>query len=236
MSDFAKILYWFPGLARDDDLPDEFKSGRFTERNVSPGSYGAIPDERGLILCRGTSPGYQPELQRWDDMGDYWIGAMLDATPDDFAHEELLAPAVWVELADGQPWAIPIANPMVESCALPAWEKLDKAGDWVKEVKTEFAAISLEAAGLAGRLREAYLLGEDPDLPDSELRDMLAKVVYLNYDLSVLEMSALRLFSTEIYWDAVCAFLDWGAMQELIDAERGAVDNAVNPTQATPGG
>ena len=236
MSDFAKILYWFPGLSRDSELSVEFSSGRFLERNISPGSFGAVDDVRGLMVCRGLSPGYNPDVQRWDDMGDYWIGVMNDAAPEDFAHDELLSPALAIPLADGNEWWIPIANPLVETCALPAWEKLDAAGNWVKEVKSDFAEISLVAAGFAGRLRESYLRGEDSNIPNSELRGILAKVIALNYDLSLVEMSVLRLFSEEIYWTAFCAFLDWGAMQELLDAERGAADNTANPTAATSGG
>ena len=62
-------------------------------------------------------------------------------------------------------------------------------------------------------------------MPDDDLRAIMADCLALNYDLTMAEMSALRLFSPAVYWPVVSALIDWegtrAAMAEAMEGRPG---------------
>lgn len=221
---YAPLQYWFPNaLEVPAAYQARFRDAAGRERcNLARHAQGPEEGKRGLLAAPAHDVvcNYRPQAQRWDRVAPgVWIGIEPAlAIPERFARPAQFA-GYRRKLGDGREWVIPVANPWAPSCALPSHDVL-RDGEWVRQISDQYRALCAEAADLAERVRCAFLArpGGAPavDVPDGQLRDLLSRVLGLNYDLTIEEMSALRLFGPEVYWPAVAAFLDWDAMQANI--------------------
>lgn len=243
----APLLYWFPGVAE----PPSAYAARFRDATGNPrGAFSRNsegPEERlrGCLAApfHDVLAVYTPATQRWDRVAKgVWIGTRPDTGPADFARPEQFT-GYRRTLGDGQQWLIPIANPFAALCSLPSHDVL-RDGEWRREIADRYRALSDRAAVLSAEVRVAVLEGRsevDLDLPDEELRGLMADVLALNYDLTLAEMSALRLFGPAVYWPVIAAFIDWDGQREaLLQAMGGGTSSgpfggtAPENTSATP--
>lgn len=243
------ILYWFPGVSDPSQIPAPY-AARFTaERSMGgPTSKGPDAARIGLLISpisRGACV-YLPEIQRWrqiDTVGGQvvWLGVRKDVDPAELLRTHNFGGAP-VDLG-GRRWTVPVCNPFVRSCSLP-WheEKID--GKWSVVVDDEYQDLAADAAAMAGDLREQFLSGgrADFDIPDDEFRDLSARILGLNYDVTAPEIGLLRLFTgPDAYAAIVAAWLDIGAMTELLEIAvtqelarvRGSAAATLNPTGDT---
>jgi hypothetical protein len=159
------------------------------------------------------------ESQNWHRVpaAQCWIGISRTYEPGTFAREQMF-PGSMVELTDGKRWMIPAANPMVASCKLPFTEVRDEDGHWTREVKPRYRELSDKALDIAEQMRVQTMAGsasitfDDVDM----IRHMFADILAVNYDLTIDEMEALRLFDPATYTDVIMAFVDWPAMCRLM--------------------
>lgn len=244
----APLLYWFPG--RLDPAPEyaaRFRDDAGNERGgFSRNSDGPEKDTRGCLASpmHDVIVVYRPTVQRWDRIAPgVWLGCTRDATPDLFARSRQYN-GYPCTLGDGHTWTIPVANPMAALCSLPAHDVLTD-GTWQRRLDEAYTALSERAADLAAQVRAAVLDGkaEGIELPDGDLRQIMADCLALNYDLTLPEMSVLRLFSPAVYWPVVAALIDWEGTRQAMAAAMGGRpgaggdpfgDSAVPTTSASP--
>jgi len=220
----APLLYWFPGrLEPSPEYAGRFRDESGAERGCfSRSSEGPAKGIRGCLASpmHDVFVVYRPEVQRWDRLAPgVWIGAVKSAVPADFARPRLYN-GYHRTLGDGNEWVIPIANPFAALCSLPAHDVLCD-GSWRRQIAERYLDLSERAAALACEVRTRVLDGrtEGLEMPDDELRQLMADVLGLNYDLTVEEMSVLRLFDPTVNWPVVSAFIDWeNTRQALADA------------------
>ena len=248
------IYYWFKGAR---DIPDEYaglfgsppgimarlarrapaRRGRAVSRDV----YG--PDgtkDRGL-LASPTADGaifHSPATQRWDRMADgVYIGCDLTASPDRLARPGISG--VPVAMGDGHLWVLPVCNPFSAACTLPYAERLDENNDWVRQVD-EANAWLVDAAGkLTATLRGSITSGGQVEIPDCDLRDIIAAAIAVNYDITARELSVMRVFRPEVYQAAVETIIDWETTKKDIVAaveEAAAGRPFAPPGQGPPAG
>lgn len=244
MTTFAPILYWFPGVL---EMPLEYEprfrtSGRlvitYATQSHGPesgrGGYMASPFERVLLQ-------YAPERQRWDQVGPgVWIGADRDAGPAEFAKPRQL-PGVEVEMGDGRRWLIPVANPFATACTLPQWDVLRPDGSWGRQIQDRFLALSRRAADFAALMRARVLEQRqiDVEVDEADARALVADALACNYDVTLAELSALRVFSPDACAAALRALVDWEEIARVILETLGAGEGAAGvpfAAGATPAG
>jgi hypothetical protein len=231
----APILYWFPGSTE----PPAAYAARFQDSTgadrgaFSRQSEGPDPGIRGCLaspMC-GVWVCYRPQDQRWDRIAPgVWLGAGRGCKPELFARSHQYT-GYRRTLGDGNEWVIPIANPFARLCSLPAHDIL-RDGAWVREIDERFRSLSDQAAALSERVRLAMFDGHPDEastleMDDDEQRKLFADVLALNYDLTLAEMSALRLFDPAAYWSVASAFIDWdGTKQAMAEAIVGGGQSA----------
>lgn len=228
------ITVWLPGVRRHTDIPARWLD-RWAERNADVGQPGPGEGTGTLLGPAGPILAYRPDLQRWDNRGDFWIGARLDAAPADFVRDPQVSSSNYgVVLGDGQTWQIPVANPLVDSLGLPYWRKLDEHGQKVREVKDAYRDLSWRAAELAGRWKDAYLAQGNGELEmdDDAAEDLLTTALAVNYDITPDEISVLRLLDPGVYFSAIAALIDWPTTAQLLAAQ---ASDPPTPTEATSG-
>jgi hypothetical protein len=215
----APILYWFRNAL---DIPDAWQWRFAGGACRAPMSEGPEPDVRGLLCAPGSAPGglvYAPATQRWDRLADgLWIGADRRATPADFARPEQRH-GVPVTMGDGQQWIIPIANPYVAGCTLPQWQRLEPDGTWGRVVIDAYLRLADRAADAAADMRTAVMSGSGTlTMPDTELRQLVADALAVNYAVTLHECSILRLFTDDAITIALHVIVDWPAIDRALQA------------------
>jgi len=241
--EFPPLLYFFPKASH---APFELIGARAEELQTRAGVGACGPgDQRGFLCTKfsGTHIAFNEKRQTWTRFSKngkfFFIGVDQDASPNDFIREEIL-PGSYVELKHGL-WNIPVANPLVESCNLPYYDVPDGEGGWYKDYKEKYALASQKALELAGIARELCIQSIKQDMisfemEDNEVRDYFHTMLGINYDLTLEEMGALRLFDQEKYIEMLHAFVDVGAMIEMMRQETEAANAPLNPTGAPQDG
>jgi len=113
-----RFLYFIPRVAGVRDVAELAEHGLghiacpgFTRRQITDGPSRCA----GLLLCGGESPAdalvYDPDRQRWEDVGPYWIGVDRAAPPcpADLERETIHATYLPVELGGVPGWFVPTA-------------------------------------------------------------------------------------------------------------------------------
>jgi hypothetical protein len=213
----APITYWFPGCL---EIPDTY-AGRFSARKYFARGDGPEKDRSGLLVAGWACDAvrYEPALQRWDQIApDCWIGVLRGTPPETFRRASP-RPGYMVTMADGQKWLVPVANPFAATCCLPRWDVLGPNG-WTSVVQDRFEALASRAAEAAAKMRTALLEGTaEIGLDEDWLRQLAADAIAVNYDLTIAECSALRLFSADCLADAVRALIDWPEIERVLRLE-----------------
>ena len=236
---FAPIVYWFPGVK---SVPDAYKA-RFTDPVTGNDKFSAARDakgpvdgERGIMISPfdGCVVMYNEDRQRWDEIEEgVWLGADCEAEPEAFRLDTDFS-GVAVKMADGHYWELPIANPLVGTCSLPLWHRLNKHRQWEVEVQAEYRELSQRAADISQELIRQLAETGSPnvELDDDRLRGIIVDALKLNYNITLEELSALRVFSPDTYWPALSAILDWDTQMEILqaeDSEASALDPFTDP-------
>jgi len=239
VSGHANILYWFP---KQSIVPAEFQArlcaANGTPRSHAVGAEGPQKGVRGLLVSRdrGAFCEYRPSCQRWDKVGGkIWIGADKTADPLAFARpEEQQVQGRMVMMGDGHEWKVPIANPFAATCTLPTWDAIGEDGKtWIKVVQDRYEDIGQRAADIAADMRKAALEDHaiEHEVPDAVARQLLADALAINYDVTLLELSVLRIFTQASFTAGLFAIIDW---REMMAAMKAAVEEGSG--EATPFG
>lgn len=222
---FAPILYFFPSRA---DIPSALKDRfpRYTLTRNVPGPNGAT----GCLASRfeGVRLVFEPRTQRWDQFDDYFIGCDRDLKPATLLRPNFRT-GTYVELADGNSYLIPIANPFAERCSLPAWHVLSPTRKWEKKIHDQYVDLSQRAADVADQVRAAMLSDQEFDIDDDRLRALLSDALAVNYDVYLEELSVMRVFAEHVYWPAVHALIDFDSMRDVLRSVIAEAANRTNP-------
>lgn len=237
------LLYFFPKATH---APLDLVGARVEKLTTKAGLNAIGPEGQRGFLCTtfvGSHVVYNADRQKWTRFSKggkfFWIGIDQDASPNDFVRKETL-PGTFLELEHGL-WSIPVANPLVDSCSLPYYDVPDGEGGWYKDYKDKYLACSQKALELAGIAREMCIQSFEGDvvsfeMEDNEIRDYFHTMIGVNYDLTLEEMGALRLFDQAKYLEMLHAFVDVGAMLQMMHQETEAANAPLNPTVAPRGG
>ncbi len=244
----SPFLYWFERR----QMPPQHLVNRFGKfRAMQPGRQWQDTGGKGCLATRHT-PGASLDQVDWkayrwtrvsldDDQRATWVGARNDVMPEELRNHETDGRGVPVTLADGQSWRLPVLDIRSPDCCLPSQDFLID-GEWRPVPRQEYKPLSDRAMSLAGKFREAILRGANTfrwgDDEDEQIRELIVDALSIHYNLNVYEASALGLFSSEVYYDAVCAIIDWRATRELITAllaEQEGNGGTANPSEDTAG-
>ncbi len=238
----AVICYWFPGSRK---VPDgwlwRFRDARGNERFTAGGadSKGPVEDKRGLIIspCQADICQYLPQVQRWDEVGPgAWIGVHLQTDPAALLRTDNHGGRM-VAMGDGRQWLLPVVNPLAARCSLPVWERLLPGGKWKREVQDRYRALADDAADFAQDVMQQVIAdGKGAFAADDDrMRDLIGRALALNYDLTLQEMSALRLFAPDCYWPALQVIVDWDECMRIVARQMEAANAAspFGPSRAT---
>lgn len=202
--------------------------------NRSSDSAGPVPHKRGCLIAIGTNKpvAYNPKTYRFDRVGEgVYLGAWMHARPVDFlrpaSHRVSGVPIV---LNDGHEWYIPQANPLVASCSLPCADALID-GDWQRVPAEAYRDLSGTALELAAAYRASIFYDKPFSMDDAELRELCGRIIAVNYDLTLQEMSALRLFAAPIWRQIIEAFIDWTGYAAILAVEvtEAGTDTTLDP-------
>lgn len=241
MFDQHAILYWFPKHHQPPaDVVAEMRARYGNASNISPNSDGPVSGVRGALVGFGHDwpVQYQAGAYRWDRVSDsMWIGARRSGVnPAELQRPEIIDGHP-VTLADGNEWLIPVASPLVPTCSLPANDALID-GAWQRVVCDQYRALSDRALQMAEQYREALLGDGKMACNDIELREFVGEVIAVNYNATLQELSALRVFDSGIWQAVIEAFIDWPAYVEILALqirEGGTESDNPLPLPATQG-
>jgi hypothetical protein len=225
------LCYYIPGrqgatldVLRDLGLGHAFEEatpkGRLAGRGPDDGEglFIAPTDGRGLSRARTDLAWQKAPGQTW------WIGTNGSGDPKALARDEQIDGHL-VKLGDGNEWLVPVARSFARGSVLPESLVLGDDGvSWVGEPLERFVAISAKA--------ESVELAFRGDLPEDAVPlDMLqegaqivTEALALNYRVSALEVSALRLLTGPIIARALWAFIDGPTLESVakeMEATRG---------------
>ena len=243
------LQYFFPRWGNGTP-PEPFRD-MFAASCNRTGANAHGPNKlRGMMFSRypNTLPGYDEANQRWqpfayhDNEGreqSYYIGVAKDADASEFQRPATLGGSI-VELEHGD-WIIPVANPLLDENDLPYHEMPDGLGGWHKEYKEAYVEASDVAIELCGQLREVFVQQSETgevalDMSDDDFRKNIATMIGVNYDLTLVEMGALRLFDRAKYLSLMFAFLDAEEMMRMIVQEQEEANGTLNPTEGPADG
>jgi len=186
-----------------------------------------------------------------------WVGFDSDAppTPEQLAVPRQLA-GHFVELADGQPWLVPVArgwsydadNPEDCGCyvALPQTSELDEAGRWVPgEVVPRLAWLWRLACRFEDRLAGLWQavgdgdqvggeLAVNPAEDFHELHAQACQVLAVNYRLTAGEIAALGLLTEQSAVDVMLAVIDTPTRRQWAQKKTAAAGAAGASSSAGP--
>lgn len=241
---YAPIIYFFAGSAKPTaEYAHRFVDVAGNQRGCfAADSTGPAGKARGCMAA--TLPrcvlGYHPDRQRWDEVADgVWIGVDRAASPEMFLRESNRIGGRAVTLADENEWVLPVANPFVESIQLPIWHRMNKQKKWENVVRDEYRTLSDRAMDLCqsliGQVAAAEPgTGTEFRVDDEVLRGLIADALALNYDITLEELSALRVFSPEVYWPAIEVLLDWPEVLAVLNANADEHAGSVGGSAAVP--
>jgi hypothetical protein len=220
------FLYWF----ERERTADKFTAiyGKFCESTQWRWPKDQNKTRKGTLARRhpGTLAAAKDAKYDWkrlvkadegDSRGEVWIGIRAGITPEEL--ERKTCGGFAVPLGDGNTWRVPVLDISSPSLSIDYREVyLDSA--WQQVPVQEHVPVCEQAMFIAGRYREAILTGaQKMDLPgegDEYLRDFVAKVLAVNYELNIYEASQLELFGPAYYLPCVQAAIDWPSMHNVL--------------------
>jgi hypothetical protein len=221
----APVIHFYPGLSQPPS-PAPRPCLRFSWALVNgPPTFNAATRGLALTPVEGVHLAVSPDAQAWQQLPDgHWLGV---ATPPEYDPLVFLrdnpCPGIRVILGDRQVWTLPRVNPMLLSCLdLPTQDRLipapPAAGPGALRPRLQFETLPLprylplaeRARALVDHCWQGVVNGDQRlVLDDADLREFLAAVVAVNYDLTLEEMAALGLFAAATDGSAVLAVICW---------------------------
>jgi len=235
----ALILYHFPG---QQEVPPDFAAeypDRFTKYRRAGGPVKAVAPKPGLLIAPGsTGPiiGYDPERQTWEEVQPgVWIGIDRDFSTDAFLIPDITGAYVPITLGDGRTWRMPILNPLSPNISLPTCDKL-LMGQWKSVVKPAHTPLADKCQDLIAHFTTAIAAKEGQQITiETDLcRPIIAAALSYFYDLTLLELSTLGIFSADIYWEAFAIIVDFNAVMSALQGSQAEASGELNPTDGEP--
>lgn len=210
----SSFVYFFPGhqsvIASRQQVPlaiaDMARSGLASRASVGPGG------RNGRLVTFGPDASrfcaFNEEQQTWSQEGDYWVGFWNDNRPGpgDLERDSGI-PGQTCELG-GQSWRIPIVHALSPAgdgfyTTLPRILKTDDQGNPFLDPERRYDELRRSVQWLFERIiveslavsEEAHR--EDWPLDDLETLQLNARLLGVNYYLSVAEISALELLKDD---------------------------------------
>lgn len=158
--------------------------------------------------------GYFADKQTWFefDNGRLWIGYYTNNKPKalDFAKVEQL-PGHYVELGDGSAWLCPIARRFQEGSVLPATIMINSSGEYKLVTVDKYLPLQKDADRVNGIFHETEKF---EDMNMQELYEIATRCLQMNYNISRLEVTVLRLITTVNVFEIVKSLLDVQSLEE----------------------
>lgn len=166
--------------------------------------------------------GYYPDLQTWHQIpnSEIWIGYLNAAMPNEQClRRSKMIPGQSVKLLNGESWQIPIARSWNEkgefTVELPRLVGMNHAGQIVatNEVVPEYRQLYELACKIYDTMSESL-----DDNGDGELTinfEDCFKIFETNYLMSAIEVTVLKLISTENSWELAQAIIDLNSHPSL---------------------
>lgn len=204
---------------------------------------GPGPKNRGgIVLAYGgdgktdpASVGFWPDRQVWrpaGQAGGTYVGMPAGPEaktqkpgPADLMRAEPVGGYI-VDLADGNPWIVPVARIFPEGTAFPQTLAIGPEGQLVSEPIEEFAAAAGDADRIWDAVRTDHDMLEDGEEPtaidDIEAFRMAVRALAINYRVGPAEVSALKILTTTNVLRVLACFVDYPAFAaaELADAKK----------------
>lgn len=174
-------------------------------------------DRSGCILSYITPAGqaarrvgFYPDEQQWTQVGtDVWIGIdFADRPKPDELRRRQTSDGYWVELADGQRYAIPVIRRRDGSSNLPTDMATNPlTGRFEESIKPRYAKYWEQAA-----IAAEWFFGEHgfdgPTFDKSQALQMAIMALSLNYRVGPLEQFVLRLVDSSNFLEVLAAAVD----------------------------
>lgn len=246
----APVIHFYPGLSQPPSPPPR-PCLRFSWALVNgPPTFNAAARGLALTPVEGVHLAVSPTAQAWQQLPNgHWLGV---ATPPEYDPLVFLrdnpCPGIRVILGDRQVWTLPRVNPMLLSCLdLPTQDRLipappGPAGALRPRLQFEtlplprYLALAERARTLVDHCWQGVVNGDQRlVLDDADLREFLAGVVAVNYDLTLEEMAALGLFAAATDGPAVLAVICWEEALAALTAGLPQFAAAATPAPASSG-
>lgn len=200
---------------------DEGRS--FTAIATSAGPNGGSGILIGFVGDDGGEPAlrFNADSQAWRKSGDgkFWVGLQNDADkpgPNDLARKRVISGEP-VKLRDGNEWIVPICLSIVRGSTLPQALVLGEDGQtWTLESLPEFVKLCKDAETVWAAFRQSTEKGDGKVRMDGqESPRIAADALCVNYRIGPLEISLLKLWSTNEMWDVLKVIVDVGTIERL---------------------
>lgn len=226
----APVLYWFSGA---NEIPEgwawRFERSTMARNSDGPGTGPGLLASpfAGTPEVQYSALRYAANLQNWVRVGEgVWVGTFNICGPSDIARAVFLPGGYDVELGDGNVWRVPVANPLLPTCSLQqteilAWDENLKKCRWQKKVAEDWRQLSEQVEKYAEIIMTTVAGGtDDVDINDDELRDICARVLCLNYDVTPTEISLFKCLDAESWGKIFHAFVDVENLLQLSEGMR----------------
>jgi hypothetical protein len=223
------FLYFLPSAGQTLSSDDLLRAGlgyampepaAFTPIQLGSGPAGDSPGF--LMSMDGPTPSprvlYRPAEQIWRKAGGgaFWVGLWKDDPrpgPDDLARGQMISGEP-IRLRDGNHWTIPICLSIVRGSTLPKALVLGEDGQtWQLEALPEFVALCKDAESVWEAFRAA---GDGSVKMDAQAAPRIAAdAMAVNYRIGPLEISLLKLWSSDMMWNVLKAIIDGYALTRM---------------------
>jgi hypothetical protein len=194
----------------------------FEEKTPKARVHGRGPDDgEGLFIAPGDGKGLgraRADLS-WMNPPDtaWWIGSSGGGDPAVLEHEDQIDGHL-VKLGDGREWLIPAARSFGRGSVLPESMILGPDGKtWVGEPLARFAQISTRAERVELAFRGTLPDDAEPLDMTQEGAEIVVDALALNYRISALEVSVLRLLTGPIIARCLWALVDGPTLEAVAE-------------------
>lgn len=180
--------------------------------------------------------GYHPDRQDWHQIGDaYWLGIDRECPPMpiELTRRKTIG-GYWMELGDGQLWAVPILRRPNASTELPCSFGWDAGGRFQETVRGDYRQLWEDT----GEIVEWFLSGQIRDLPFVKenlprIIDWCVRILAVNYRFDrVLQTHLAPIGSQD--WALLLGYaIDWATAQAL-DSQKKTDPESANEVSDTP--
>jgi hypothetical protein len=191
------------------------------------GSSGCIIAGQPVVDTPEQQYGYFPDVQKWQKIGERWIGYQTDMLPGpESLRRKTQISGQEVELNDGLIWLSPVIRPWNNTdwgCGLPLTIGLDEQGECTAQIDEKYSAIWR----LSGKL-VAVVMADFPETMKQRFSDAV-ECLSVNYRVGQPEATILKLFNTQAIREVLRTAVD-ADLVDLFETKAEATALAENPT------